>query len=114
MSEKLDLRRKLEQTDYSRIRMMLTSNYTKREIADLYGVSTKFIGKISDGYFTFNPDGSTSFTMTRDAITPEFALSFPCSGCSYGFGSYSGLLAHYAVWTSGGTKELSCMNLIAP
>jgi hypothetical protein len=112
VSEKTDLRRKLEAADYSRIRMMLSSNYTKREVADLYHVSTKFIGKISDGYFTFNADGSTSFTMTQDPITPEFALSFPCSGCLYSFGSFSGLQAHYAVYTSGGSKALECMNLI--
>ncbi len=114
MSEKLDQRRKLDVGDYSRIRMMLSSNYTKREVADLYHVSTKFIGKISDGYFTFNADGSTSFTMTQEPIMPEFALSFPCSGCGYSFGSYSGLIGHYAIWTSGNTKALSCMAMIAP
>jgi hypothetical protein len=92
--------------------MMLSSNYTKREVADLYHVSTKFIGKISDGYFTFNADGSTSFTMTQEPVMPEFALNYFCSGCQYSFGSFSGLQAHYAVYTSGGVKPLECMNLI--
>jgi hypothetical protein len=112
MSEKLDGRRKLVEGDYSRIRMMLSSDYTKREVAALFGVSTKFIGKIQDGYFSFNPDGSTSFTMTQEWVMPEFALTYPCSGCHYSFGSFSGLQMHFSIYTSGGSKALDCMNLL--
>ena len=112
MSTKIDGRRKLEPEDYSRIRMMLGSDYTKREVAALFGISTKFVGKVSDGFFTFNADGTTSFTMTAEPVMPEFALNFPCSGCHYSFGSFSGLQMHFAIYTSGGSKPLECMNLL--
>ena len=87
--EDRDLRRKLEPLDRQRIHFGYWNNSTIRELANTYGVSTKYIKRI--------------VTKSGEAFTSE-----ECSGCGYTF-SHSGLILHYAIWTSGFTHPLACM-----
>lgn len=117
----IDQRRKLAAGDYSKIRTYLDIGMTKREIATLFHISTKYVTKIEDGEFHFSEDGTAKFVMfpnpeERPSTTwrAMSANPFPCSGCGYSFGSASGRLLHYEIWTSGGAKELDCMTMIMP
>jgi hypothetical protein len=113
--EPIDMRRKLDSADYSKIRLYLNMNWTKRQIASVYHISTKFVSKIEDGVFTFAEDGSTKFVLAPDGPREYYfnaPAQFLCSGCQMGYGSLSGLAVHYAIYTSGNTKELDCMNFM--
>lgn len=106
-----DARRKLDPEDYSRIRFSLDMNYTIREVASQWNISTKYAKRIAAGQFTFAPDGSVSFTTAPDSVIPQPPVLETCSGCGYSYGQ-SGLATHMATYTSGGTKSLECGLLI--
>ncbi len=106
-----DQRRKLEPEDYGRIRYALDMNYTIREVASVWNVSTKYAKRIREGHFTFASDGTVTFSTAPDHTDP-LPLKMPtCSGCGMSYG-LSGLESHYAIYTSGNTKELECGALI--
>lgn len=114
-----DLRRKLEPSDYGRIRYYLwTGNFTVRDVSQIYQISTKHAKKIELGHFVFNTDGTTKFEMgvTSEPFDPlpYIPKRFLCSGCGMSLGSSSGLSRHYSLWTSGGTHPLTCSEVMPP
>lgn len=113
MSAQPDQRRKLELDDYKKMRLYLDQNYTIREVASTFAVSTKYVKRVAQGKFTFLADGSTTFSAAPDdsTIVPLPPVLETCSGCGYSYGQ-SGLDQHYQIYTSGFTKELECAILI--
>ena len=107
----VDARRKLSPDDYSKMRLYLSMDYTIREVASTFGVSTKYVKRINAGEFTFANDGSVSFTTAPDSVVPQPPILDTCSGCGLAFGQ-SGLQSHWSIYTSGFTKELECGALI--
>lgn len=109
----VDMRRKLDLLDYSRIRVYSDMNFTIREMASEMGISTKYVKKILGATVQFNEDGSTRWLMIADSntIAPQIQR-LPCSGCGMGFNNRSGLMLHMEIWTSGGTKELDCSGIM--
>ena len=93
-----DQRRKLSQSDYQLIRWEYHfGNDTIRQIANTHDISTKYVGKLL----------GTLTNLPQELEIPKHE----CSGCGYSF-TYSGLLAHFEAWTSGGLG-LSCMVVAA-
>lgn len=94
-----DLRRKIEEEDYQRIRFYSFMNYTIREIATEFGISTKYVKKI----------------LSRQVGNPQVEYMevrhFSCSGCGRAF-SFSGIGEHFSIWSSGG-NTLNCMFTVA-
>ena len=107
----LDMRRKLEPLDYSRIRLYSDMNFTIRELASEFSISTKYVKKVLGATLQFNEDGSVRFLMTSDNPVPQIER-LPCSGCGMGFNDRSGLMLHMEIWTSGNTKPLDCSGLM--
>lgn len=106
-----DARRKLAPGDYSKMRLYLDMDYTIREVASTFGVSTKYVKRVNQGEFTFSPGGTVRFTTAPDSVVAPPPVLESCSGCGMSYG-HSGLQTHYAIYTSGGTKALECGTLI--
>ena len=92
----IDLRRKIEVEDYQQIRFLSHINYTIREIATEYGISTKYVKKILD----------KKVGTQEPQVEYMEVRHISCSGCGRMF-SFSGIGEHYTVWTSG-NQPLSC------
>ena len=90
-----DQRRKLSDLDYKAIRVaVLVQNSTIREVSNTFNVSTKYVKRL----------------ISQVTVTDTTQTTI-CSGCHYTF-SDDELQQHWATWTSGGTKELSCGQVI--
>ena len=97
----IDLRRKIEVEDYQQIRILSHINYTIREIATEYGISTKYVKKILD----------KKVGTQEPQVEYMEVRHISCSGCGRLF-DYSGIGEHYIIWSSGG-NPLSCGLTIA-
>lgn len=97
----IDLRRKIEPDDYQKIRLFDYMNYTRREIATEFGISTKYVKKILNGEVGHETPPLTLLEVRH----------YSCSGCNRTF-SYSGIGEHFAIWTSG-NNPLSCIITVA-
>ena len=95
VSGTIDLRRKIDVEDYQKIRFLSHINYTIREIATEYGISTKYVKKILNKQVGTIPD-----------VELMDVRHISCSGCGRLF-DYSGIGDHYSIWTSG-LNPLSC------
>lgn len=95
-----DLRRKLEVDDYQKIHNLDAMNYTIREIATEFGISTKYVKKI------LNNQVGSNWRSGRDLVYEDIR-HHECSGCHRLF-SFSGIAEHFAIWTSG-NNPLSCL-----
>ena len=94
-----DQRRKLSPQDYQRIQFYYTQGSTIREIANDYGISTKYVKKV-----LVRKDQGKQIEISWD-------YSSQCSGCGRHF-DVSGLVAHFSTWTSGGLRELACATVM--
>lgn len=116
-----DQRRKLTTVDYQKIRFYASQNFTIRDLAGEFGISTKYVNKVLDATVTFDQAGDVHFVMGPDASTvptmPVIGSTNVCltasGGCGRWFSSAADLSGHWSFWTSSGTQTLNCVSVMA-
>ena len=94
-----DQRKKLSDTDYTKIRYAYWNQSTIREISNDFGISTKYVSKL------VHAEPATGYGRTDVGIYTQ-----TCSGCQRTF-TYSGISEHIGLWTvSGG--EMNCYTVV--
>lgn len=97
--------RKLEFTDYQKIRMMYENAYTIRAIAGTFSISTKYVRRLLDKPLLEIASGAVVWDKPIEAD-----YQHRCSGCNRPFEQTSQLESHYSSYLSGGM--LGCMELV--
>ena len=116
----VDQRRKLTTSDYQKIRFYASQNFTIRDLAGEFGISTKYVNKVLAATVTFDSSGQVQFVMAPDASTVPTPVavgsSFVCQanngGCGRWFSSAADLSGHWSFWTSSGTQTLNCASVM--
>ena len=109
MSEK-DKREKLSQEAFNWVGILDFENETHRSIAHISRVSTKYVKKILSKDVRRFEDIASQMGYASGRFTGEAHI---CEGCHRVFFTPQDLCDHHAIWSSGGTKPLSC-GAVAP